>query len=777
MIWLAPWASGQQPAPEVGTETPVAETPAGEIVDEIVVVARRREESLQEVPLSLTVFDATALEDRSVVDITDVGTFTPNVTISTTGGYGFQSSSATAFIRGIGQLNTSITDDPAVGLYVDGVFLARTQGAVLDLLDVERVEVLRGPQGTLFGKNTTGGAISVVTRRPSAELGGRLSTTLGRFNRRDAQASVTGPLHEKLQASLALLATNRDGFSRSLWNGAEYNDDHRASGRLALRWAPFENVTVDLSGDYTREREAGSAQILLGIQPTPILDFYNRAQLAAGLLPAIKELWLTDNFYENYSATPSFVDQDTYGTSLVVGWQMSESLSLQTISSYRGLNLHSRGDLDAVPQVISEVEPRIASHQISQELQLSGVSFDDRLTWVLGGIYFRERPRNRERIDVMEDLFYALEAVPGPIVSPPGVPAVLCDPGPPPPGAYCFGGAGNRLNLAWFGGFGGETDNRLETESVALFGEATYDVSAKLSATFGIRYSRDDKWFDYFSTSAFSVGEEDLFNEDRWSAVTPRVSLAFQVRPASMLYLTAAKGYKSGGFNGRPQGSGILQPYNPEKVLSYEAGWKNDLFARRLRLNGAAFWSDYDDIHFSSLLSVNGQPIFVIQNAGRAEIRGFELELEAYPATGWNVSANVGYTDTELVEVAPGVAVSVEDGVSLPKSPEWSGSAAVQYAFDLGEQGVLIPRLDYSYTSKVYNDLLNSELIAQPAYGRVNARLAWTAFSGRWEVAGFVTNLTDEEYLTHGVVPGGFGFSLGVPGRPREWGMRAQWRF
>jgi len=215
---LAPGASAQQPTPP--PERPDAETaasaePAGQVVDEIVVVARRREENLQEVPLSVTAFDATALDERSVVDITDLGAFTPNVTIATTGGYGFQTSSATAFIRGIGQLNTSITDDPAVGLYVDGVFLARTQGAVLDLLDVEHVEVLRGPQGTLFGKNTTGGAISVVTRRPAAKFGGRLSGTFGRFHRGDVQASVTGPLHEKLRASLALLSTSRDGYSRS----------------------------------------------------------------------------------------------------------------------------------------------------------------------------------------------------------------------------------------------------------------------------------------------------------------------------------------------------------------------------------------------------------------------------------------------------------------------------------------------------------------------------------------------------------------------------------
>lgn len=765
-------------APEKPGETePAVAEPVGAVVDDIVVLARRREENLQEIPISITTFDETAFEERSMVDITDLSTFTPNVTIGTTFGFGFGSSELVAFIRGIGQLDTAIFADPGVGLYIDGVFLARSQGGVMDLLDVERIEVLRGPQGTLFGKNTTGGAISIVTKRPTNELVGRLSGTLGEFDRRDARASVAGPLNEKLKASLALQSTNRDGFAHSLWNGAKYNDVNRDTGRLALRWEPTSKVTVDVTGDYSRERETGGNQILLALTPTPILDFYNRAHVAAGLQPATEELWLADGFYDSYTSFPGLVNQDVYGTSVVMNWRLGGSLAVQSISSYRGSSLHNSGDLDATPLAVADSMSRVNVDQLSEELQLSGVSAGDRLRWVAGALYFRERPRARAQTDVMRDLFDALELAPGPVVSPPGAPPGLCDPGPAPPGVPCFGGAGNPANLLFFDGFGDLNDNNMATKSRALFGEATYDVSERISATFGVRYSRDDKWFHYVSTTPSGVLRADLFNQDHWADVTPRLSLSYRLKPDLLLYFTAAKGYKSGGFNGRPATRKVLDPFDPEKVWAYEAGWKSDLLERRLRLNGAAFWSDYEDIQFAASVEVNGVPVFVTQNAGRAEIRGFELELETLPAPGWNISASVGYTDSDLVEVDPRVPFSLEEGVKLPKTPEWTANTAIQYAFDLHEQGAFIARADYRYSSKIYNDLLNSETIAQRNLGLLNARLSWTPLSSRWDLSAFVTNLTDEDYIAHGSVAGAFGFHIGVTGRPREWGLTAQWRF
>ncbi len=777
LLPLAP-AGGQESGVPAGEDGDATAAAAGEpFGEEIMVTARRREENVQTIPISITTFDGTALEERSMADLAAIGDFTPNLDFSTTGGFGTQTSEATVMIRGIGQIDTAIYSDPAVGIYVDGVFLARAQGGVLDLLDLERVEVLRGPQGTLFGKNTTGGALSLVTRKPSNDFSALLQGTLGEFERRDVRASVSGALSDKVSASLAFLATNRDGFTRSLASGERFFDDDRQSARLALRFAPSDSLTVDWSADGMRERETGGDQILLSLTATDLLLFYNNAQVLAGRQPVTEELWVTGSLYESFSTSPSYNDGDVFGTALTVNWLASTSLNLHSITAYRGFEFDTGGDLDGTPLAVAEVSGPIKNDQFSQEIHLSGAAAEDRLTWLVGGLYFREKPRSVVSIDIMTDLFPALEAAPGPIVSPPGVPPFLCNPGPPPPGLPCFGGAGNPLNLAFFNGFAGLQTHQLETESWALFTEGTYDVSPKLSATFGLRYSLDEKTFQYTNVNAFGIVDSDLFNEDEWDALTPRVSLAYQARQDLLVYFTASRGYKSGGFNGRPQQRQQLDPFDPEIVMSYEVGLKSDWLDRRLRLNGAVFFSDYDDIQFAASFDVGGTPVFITQNAGRAEITGFELELSSRPAQGLDLSANVGYTHTELVELDPRVPPGLREGGTLPKAPEWTANAAVQHTFQLGDSAVLIPRLDYVYRGKVFNNIANTEEIAQDAYDLLNVRLLYGPASGSWDIAAFVTNLTDEEFLDHGLITGSFGFNIGIPGRPREWGLTAQYRF
>ncbi len=771
------WPAAAQEIPDTAPASEASEGREKSFSDEIYVTARRREENVQTIPISVTTFDDTALEAHSMDDLSDLGDFAPNLSFAITGGFGLQTSEAAVVIRGIGQIDTAIFSDPAVGIYVDGVFLARAQGRVLDLLDLERVEVLRGPQGTLFGKNTTGGAISLITRRPAPDFKARLRGTIGDFDRRDVAASVGGSLAPGLSASLALLATRRDGFARSLEDGRRFYDDDRQGGRLALRWLPSAKVSIDLSSDYTREREVGGDQILLSLAATPLLDFYNRSQVAGGRLPVTEELWVTGNPSESHSTSPSYNDTDAYGTTLSVDWAAGRSLGIRSITAYRGFDFDTAGDLDGTPRVLARAEGPTKNDQFSQEVHLSGLGVDDRLDWLVGALYFREKPRSGVRLDLMIDLFAALEAAPGPIVAPPGAPAFLCDPGPPPPGVPCFGGAGNPLNLAFFNGFGGLQLYDLETTSWAVFTEGTYRLGPKLSTTLGVRYSRDDKELAYVNVNAFGVIDSDLHNAGDWDAVTPRFSLAYQAKDDLLLYFTASRGYKSGGFNGRPQQRQVLDPFDPETVWAYEVGLKSDWLDRRLRLNGSAFFSDYDDIHFAASLDVDGVPVFVTQNAGRAEISGFELELTSYPATGLEVSAGVGYTDTELTELHPTVPAGLRQGGMLPKAPEWTANGAIQYAFRLGRRRSIVARADYSYRSKVWNDLANTPEIAQDAYSLVNARLLYAPSSDRWDVAAFVTNLTDEEYLERGFNGAAFGTHLGIAGRPREWGLAAQVRF
>lgn len=757
-----------------------AGTPAAGFGEEVVVTARRREENLQRVPISITALNGADLEMRSVGDLSELSELVPNLDVSTGGGFGDQASEAAVFIRGVGQKDTAIFTDPGVGIYVDGVYLARMNGAVLDLLDVERLEVLRGPQGTLFGKNTNGGAIRLTTRRPGRVFGGRLSATAGDLDRTDARLVLDLPLGGQASASLALLTTNRDGFSRSLQTGQAFYDDHRDAGRLSLEWRPRGDLSLHFTADATREREAGANQILLSLGPSPLLDFYNRALSDQGFTP-LTEAFVTGDFALSHSGVPSFMDGDYRGSHLTLAWNRSD-LVVTSITGYRAFDTDSATDGDGSPVRAQERASVREHHQLSQELHLSGLGLGDRLRWQVGGLYFRERPREVSRVLILGDLFEALEAAPGPVYPPPGTPPFLCNPGPPPPGVPCFGGAGNPLNLAFFTGDGDVMSWDLRTESAALFAQATWSAGERLSVTAGGRWTRDEKRFDYRNVNGLEVVDSDLENRGHWSDGSWRLDLAWQAcrgpaRPELMAYASIARGFKSGGFNGRPQQRQVLDPYDPETVLSYELGLKGEWLDRRLRANGAVFWSDYDDIHFSAILDVAGRPVLVTQNAGRAEIRGFELELEARPTRLLTLVLGVGHAGSEVVEIDPRVPVDLGTDTVLPRTPEWSVSLSLQQAVPLGGRGSLVARADYSTKSEVFNDVANTPGIAQQGYGLLNARLHYALPSGRWEVALFGTNLTGEEYLETGLFTGAFGVSIGIAGRPREWGLTAGFRF
>ncbi len=747
----------------------------GESFEEsIYVTARKREEDVQKIPISITVFDESAIEERSLKDLSDIADFTPNLDFSVTGGFSDQTHEATVYIRGVGQIDTAVFSDPAVGIYVDGVYLARAQGAVLDLFDVARVEVLRGPQGTLFGKNSTGGALSLITQKPASTRQVRLEATAGEFDRIDGRLSLDLPLGDKALSKLSLMSSNRDGFSRSLTTGRRYHDDQRNAARLALSFLPSDRLAVDFSAETVQQQDNGGNQILLGLTATPILEFYNNARAGAGLAP-YDERWVTPNLRDSYNTGPSFIDGDILGTSLRWTWT-ARDLAVTSITAFRSVEYSTFGEGDGSPLIVAVRAVEQDHEQWSQEIQLAGTAAGDRLTWVAGGIYFREQPREDSNQFLLVDLFTALELAPGPVYAPPGVPDFLCNPGPPPPGLPCFGGPGNPFNFAFFvddtGLFQGID---LDTTSYALFGEGTFDLNDRLSATFGLRYTRDDKEFTYRQRQTF-MPPSDLFASDQWDAWTPRFSLAYQAKPDLLLYLSASRGFKSGGFNGRPQQRAVLDPFDPETVWTYEVGFKSGNYGRGLTLNGAAFYSDYKDIQFAAALDVGGVPVFVTQNAGSAEILGFELEAVAQPFTGLTLSGAVGYNDNEFTELDPGVPAGLDQSGVLPKSPEWTLNASVQYAFEANKLGDVIARADWSYRDDVFNDVQNTPAVRQEAYDLLNARIL-IAPSERWELALFGTNLTDEAYLETGFDTGAFGPIVGIPARPREWGASVQLTF
>ena len=776
-VWLSPLAvtplSAQTETLSSDEEIDGAQASAFE--EKILVTARRREEDQQKIPVSVVSYDADALEALPIQDLSDLSELTANLDFAVSGGFADGTSEAAVVLRGVGQVDTALFSDPGVGIYVDGVFLARSQGAVLDLVDPERVEILRGPQGTLFGKNTTGGAIQVVTRRPGNARQGRFGLTLGRFDRIDGRVSVDAPLTERLSASAVVAAQNRDGWSRSLASGQEYGDIDRRLARLALLWRPSDSLAAYITGDGLHQRESGGNQLLLGTTNTPLLDFYNQALAGAGLAPYTFDTWGTGDLGTSFNTYPSRLDVDTRALHLELEKTFRDR-RLRSITAFRAFDLESASDGDGSPYPLAQ-QDRVQEHeQWSQELQWSGSA--DKLDWVLGALYFHETPEEFNRQLVLGNLFAALEAAPGAVYAPPGVPSFLCDPGPPPPGLPCFGGAGNPLNFAFFSGPGTDQFLDLETTSWAVFSELDWDLSDRLSLTVGGRFTEDRKSLAYRAVDGFGQEISKLYNEDTWDDWSGRVSLAFQARPDVLLFGNVARGFKSGGFNGRPQQRPALDAFDPETVLSTEVGFKADWLDHRLRLNGTAFHSNYDDIHFAASLDVGGMPVFVTQNAGDAEISGFELEFQASPTPTLLWTTSVGYLDTEIVRVDPRVpADTVRVGHRLPKSPEWSFAVGLQSSHELADRGALVARVDYTWKDDLFQDFANVGTIAQDAFGLLGLRCLYAPTAGAWNVALFGTNLTDESYLESGFNTGAFGLDIGVAARPREWGLEATWRF
>lgn len=740
---------------------------------EVQVRARRRDERALDVPGAVSILDQGTLEAVSADDLRGIGDFVPNLDISLSGGAGGAPGEATVYLRGVGQIEPGIFADPGVGIYVDGMYIARSQGSVLDLLDVERVEVVRGPQGTLFGKNSTGGAIQLITRPPGRRAKGRLGATVGSLDRLDAEVGFEGPLSERWSAALALRSTRRDGYARSLASGETFNDDDGWSARGAASWQGNAGSRLDLSLRAWQERQASLDQSLLEILGAPLLDFYNRVLSDSGGT-VLDERFITGDLDRSFSDFPGFSRGDVLA-GLARFSHTTPRFDLLSISGYRQYTYEGSSDFDGTPIRYFDRSYEQEQDQWSQEIQVSGDALGGRLNVLVGGIYFEEHPVDTGLTQTFEGLFEGLEAAPGAIYAPPGVPPSLCHPGPPPPGVPCFGGTGNPLNGAFFFGDGLLDRLAIETTSWALFGEASMAVHERWSLSAGLRYTYEKKAFDFFTSPKNSPDRRLLDSED-WQALSPRLTLSFRANDDWRLYASAAHGFKSGGFNaGRSLSRTALNPYDQESLWAYEGGFKGTLFGRRLQWTGALFHYDYEDIQFASFLLLDGEIFLVIQNAAEARLQGFEMEVEVRPADAWILSAAVGHVDSEYTDLrASGGAP--QDGV-VPKTPEWTLQGSVQYVLDLGDRGSMSLRADVSSKSKLFHDVANSPSIARPASTLINGRILYAPTGDRWEIALSGTNLGDERYLEHGFAAISAGLATGIAGRPREWGLSVLYRF
>ncbi len=707
-------------------------------IEEITVTARRREERLQEVPLSITAFSALDIESKSLFNLKDLAQFTPNLTFSNMGQAG--NSGAIIFMRGVGQVSSDTFWDPGVGIYVDGVYMGRMHGVDLTLMDLERVEILRGPQGTLFGKNTIGGAINVVTAKPVDEFSAYAELTIGSYDRLDGKFNVNASLVPGVLAmKVAGSSQNRDGFAKRIdWHTGEEIDEmgdmDRLNGRVAFNWTPNENVGVLLSLDAAKIREFGSVREVVKFTEPPLAGLFN---LFAD--PDYSTAtFATDSHFTSFANGANANELDVWGAALTVDWNLGV-VAFKSITSYRDTEAINGTDPDGSFYNIINLVDDVEQDQFSQELQLSGLSFDDRFNWVAGLYYFEESSFMSQDLLVYREI-------------------------------YDFIGLDISFLRRWWA----------DTKSYAAFTQGTFAVNENLGLTVGLRYTEEKK----------DVARERLrqvtgvvfvpldSTDETFSAFSPRFSIDYQWHNDLMGYVSAARGFKSGGINAISLNEAEFTPFDPEYVWTYEAGIRSEWHDNRLRFNATLFFSDYEDIQFTVIRGNpdTGEPITVVDNAAKAEMKGFELEMMVLPTPQLLLTAGIGYIDAEYTEIEAGAPITVD--TSFVKTPEWSVTLSGQYTYSLTSGAEIVGQVDWAYQSEIHHDQLNSPIGLQDSYGLLNARLTFESRDNKWSVSLFGTNLTDELYMMAVTdLSDTLAFGEVQWARPREWGLRVRYNF
>lgn len=711
---------------------------AGTSLEEITVTARKREESLQDTPVAITAFSADQIQASNASGVDQLASFAPNVVFDTTTPLTGINSAASVVIRGIGLKDHTLTSEPGVAIYVDDVYLTHSIGNVADVVDVERVEILRGPQGTLFGRNTIGGVVRVVTKKPHGDFEAGLNTTVGSYDRLDIGGFVNLPLSESLFLRVSALDQTRDGFvaTPNLPTPSLGNKDV-SSVVGSLRWLASDSLTADLSINAMRDRSEGSPNVLLAVPPDAT-GYGHNATVPPGSPTA--DYWgphhLPPNRRVDLSNDPGIeTGVKVFGAALNLQWDLGD-YTIKSISSYRSIDTKFGREGDHSPLRIIQTDDVMNLDSKSQELQLLGTSFEDRLDWIVGAYYFYESGFN-------EDLTWI-------------GPSILLD------------GGGDVM-----------------TETYAVFGQGTYKLTDKWDLTLGARWTHDEKQFTIGPTQQTIIGPPgsplvgfrfmpEGNNIATASEFDPYFNLAYHLTPDLMVYLTRAEGYKGPGFQQRngPGAASSEKKYGPEYATMYEIGSKWRGLGGRLNLSGAVFTTDYTDLQLNVVEGVAA----VTRNAGDVRINGAELELGLQAIDKLLLTAAVGYLDAEYRKLSP---VAIAGGITLenelPGAPTWQASGSISYGFETA-LGTIKPRLDVSYSDAQFNDALNSALIERDSYTLLNASIAFEDRSGKWRATLFGTNLLDEEYIVAGYTNPAE-YTEGTLSRPPEWGLKLQYFF
>jgi iron complex outermembrane receptor protein len=787
-----------------------------EVLTEVVVTAQFREQNLQDTPIAITAVNADLLEQRNQTSIVEVTAQAPNVSLAPqaqANGTGLL-----AFIRGVGQTDFNYALEPGVGMYIDDVYYATVTGSNFDLLDLDRVEVLRGPQGTLAGRNSIGGAIKLFSQRPTGDGSGSLSVTHGSYNRLDVRGSGDFALVEdKLFMRVAGASKSRNGYMKRM----DYKCTHLDSdpdiaadaagakefpsenvgtgcqlgtlggisitaGRAALRWLASDSVEVNISGDVVNDTsEAG-----------PSLLYRAENSKSDGVpLPSTDPRWVEQGGvpydcrfvpYGPYSCDPnqpddpyisyaSFVDKrpgdvqrpfkpasvppiqhlKQWGVSGTVDWEISDQYSLKWISSWREYDSSWAQDVDGSPLASQQLLQTLRHRQWTQEVRFNGALADGRVTYTLGGFYFDQDGTLEARVDLN---YAGIDFIHGPDTTP--------------------------------------------ATSKAVFGHLEFQATDAMSVVAGLRYTKDKKDYTYYRSNpdgslptactgfpfgpptnpnCVLVGLYDVsaptFSSDRtdW-----RVGLNYRWNEALMTYAQVSTGYKGGGTNPRPFFLPQIQTFDPETLTTYELGAKTDLLDGRMRVNGALFFNKYKDIILTLRncpgLGVPATPCQMPANVGKADVKGAELEVNLRLAGGFSVDASASLLDFEYTETDPASRVTLD--MISPYTPEEKYSIGALWEGSMGDRGRVLARVDWSFTSEQHSEAINTFTSRVPGYGFANARVSWRNTDNTWEAALEVNNLTDRRYfIANQDWTASAGSMTMTPALPRTWAVSLKRNF
>lgn len=699
--------------PAMAQETTAGDQDEVRRYEPITVTARRQEESLFTVPGQVSAFDAEALvEDLAAENIGVLQGSVPNLNIVQGRG---SSSAANIYIRGIGQPDALATFDPAVGVYVDDVYISRIRGALFDVYNVERIEVLRGPQGTLYGKNTNGGAIKIITAKPGDEFEADFRAAYGSYNQLELSGTLQGPITETLGGSVTAYRGSRDGYVEDPNGDFEYNDKDTTAVRGSLVWDPKENLNVVFNADYTME----SPNLTVG-QPQSLLFAVDLAPVSPET--AIVPLFVPDGEEFDFETSTSLTraagsriensnELDHLGFGLTATYDISDALTLKSITAYRDLEYTDYIDIDATPVELGDVLVDVEQDQTSQEFQLL---FDNggKLRSVTGLFWLNENVSSFQQAYADDFLLFS------------GFPL----------------------------SFTRDITDSLNLHSYALFSNIVYDVNDKLSITGGLRYTYELKTYSRITTTDFDPVGFAIRESESWEDISPLLSADYQFDENTFGYAKISKGFKSGGFNGRANSPGEEEAYDPETVWSYEIGARKTFADGRVNLSGAVFYNDYQD--FQARVSVETEPgdfSLPVFNAGQLDIYGVEVELLAYVTNNFTIDAQIGYLDASYGEFLDANAPTGDraDTDEPAFAPDWTARFGAAYDLDLGTSGTLTFGGDASYRGE--HALAVDQLVPeafQEGYWLGNARIVWTGESQDWTAGLYAKNLFDEVYKT-----------------------------